>query len=288
MGRLLAALAVSALVVAACTGSEGSAGSTAVTITAQATTTSVTVAATAAAVDGSAATTAVAKEFEVWIAPPDGTHFQQPLVSWFIWGHVRPEAVVTVNGLPTEAQRLEEFEPDVDPDMWRWSTALTFGRTADVSAIPLEEGRNVLVFEASFADGSTLREERVVYYDPTLQRITGYIIEITQEGEPHATIEIAALEYGEFGLEQVTEDTTITEFLIAGNAVFVVFGDDQSLLGLDVEGLTQLAETAAGGNPDEDLWFHFIYPAGIHSAAPWDFLITPDGLIQQANQLYSP
>lgn len=229
----------------------------------------------AATTTSAAAPTTADNRVLVLAGPPDGMYFhQQPIEP--IWGDVHPEAVVTVNGLPTDVAYIGDTVHG--SSMWRWST---------YDDIPLQVEKNALVVEATFPDDSTLRDEHTVHYDPTLERATGYILALTLAIPPSATIEIAQLEYGEHGVEQTSVDTTIAQIPIAQGAVFDVLEDDM----LDLKGFSQLAATAAHEEP-LDLWWDIIFPPTIqdraHKAAPWEFFLTPGGELQQASQLYSP
>lgn len=205
-------------------------------------------------------------------------YFNEQLIGG-MWGGVIPEAEVAIDGVQADVSYLGESV--AGPGMWQWNLA---------DDIAIEEGRDNVVFEAMFADGSTLRETRTYHYDPSLERATGYVLELTLAIPPRVVLEFATLEYGELGLEQTSEDTEITEIVIADDAVFDIIGLDDAVL--DLGEFAQLAATAAREEPLEDLWWDMIFPTPLRDfwlkAAPWEFLLTPDGSLQQASQLYSP
>lgn len=227
----------------------------------------------------------ISKEFRFITVPPEGTFYNVGSLPQPIWGFVRPQAQVTVNGIGVEV--FADENPGQPPDLYRWSTWKIGGDGEELLDVHLNEGPNVLVFEAVFADGSTERLERTVNYDPALQRSTGYIVDATLD-PPTVTLEVATLEYGEFGIEQTSEDTTIAEFPVAPDALFLVLWGDHWFQGLDLQALAGLAEAAAGGDPLEGYLYRTIYANGAHTPAAWEFLVTPEGRLQQATQLYSP
>lgn len=235
------------------------------------------------------ATGTATREFRFSVVPPEGTFYNVETLPQSVFGYVRPQAQVTLNGLDLVVHLFDN--PGEPPDLYQWSTWQA-GDTGLLD-IALEEGPNVLVFEAVFTDGSTMRLERTVDYDPALQRSTGYIVDATLD-PPTVTIELATLEYGEFGIEQTSEDATIAEFPVKDDALFVVIGgfppgtEAHFWQGLDLDALVDLAETAAGGDPLEGHMWRAIFPADDFPPAPWEFLITPEGQLQQATQFYSP
>lgn len=234
-------------------------------------------------------TTTTIADAQILLAPAvprDGMYFSEQLIRG-LWGAVHPEAEVAIDGVQADVSDVGETA--AGPRMLQWNL---------FKDIALEEGTNDVVFEATFADGSTLRETRTYHYDPSLQPSTGYLLELTLAIPPRVTLEFAPLEYGELGLEQTSDDTEIAEIIVAHDAVFDIIGLDD-VLGpgefdavLDLGEFAQLAATAAREEPLEDLWWDVIFPTTLRDfwlkAAPWEFLITAEGSLQQASQLYSP
>lgn len=231
------------------------------------------------------------REFRFSVVPPDGTSYTSESLSQPVSGYVRPHARVTLNGLDLSVHRVES--PGQPPDLYRWSNRLAGGDGEEMLDIKLAEGPNVLVFEAVFDDGYVMRLERTVDYDPTLQGATGYIVDATAD-PPTVTIELATLEYGEFGIEQTGEETRRAEFPVQDDALFVVIGgfppgdEEHFWQGLDLDAMIDLAETAAAGDPLDGYLWRAIFPGEDLPPAPWEFLITPEGHLRQATQFYSP
>jgi hypothetical protein len=287
--RPAASLVAVLLLVAAC---DGGADPTAVqaqsSITVQTTTDSgpgtvqgqTTVTTTPAPTPSTTTTTTVAEPKFVVITAGGGVYRnEQPLGP--VYGDVRPEAVVTVNGVHADVSYVGDTV--FGEQMWRWHLG---------DEITLKEGENEVVFEATFADGSTLSEVRTYRYDPNLQQYGGYVLGLTLAIPPRITLEFAPLEYGELGLEQAHGDTEIAEIAIATGAVFVVLGGFAEDLVLDLEGFAQLAAKASSEELLPDQWWDSLFPTtdrdGNLKAAPWEFLLTSGGQLQQAAQLYSP
>ena len=287
--RTAAGLAVALLILAACAGdTDSTVAQTQSSVTSQSTTSSepiavedqATVTTTLLPTSPTTTTTTVAEPKLVVIAAGDGVYRnEQPLGP--VYGDVKPEAVVTVDGALADVSFLGDTV--FGDGMWRWHLG---------DDITLEEGASDVVFEATFADGSTLRETRTYHFDPSLQRSTGYLLELTLGIPPSVVVEFAPLEYGEFGLGQVSGDTEVAEIPIAADAVFVVLGGFAEDQVLDLEGFAQLAAISVSEEPLPNLWWATIFPAadrdGSWKAVPWEFLVTSDGELRQAAQLYSP
>jgi len=223
----------------------------------------------------------------VLAGPLDG-EFVREQIDYSVWGDVRPEATVTVDGVGTNSEELPETI---------WGTGWHRWRTPEdpvPEALALEPGVNTTLFQALFADGTTLVEERTFTFDPTLRRETGYMLGLTLSIPPTVTVAHATLEYDEWGLYQVGDTSPPVEVPVATDAAFIVlhWRPPESRV-RDLTEFAELAATASIQGEVEGAWFNQLFPApggelDWATAAPWAFLINQAGELQQAYQLYTP
>jgi hypothetical protein len=209
-----------------------------------------------------------------------------PAREW-LWGDVSEEATVTINDVPTRV--IHVGQTGFGPDWWRWNDA----EEADGGIIvPLDVGRNTIRVTATFNDGSTLTRYVHRQCDPTLVADEGYMVRLEPGEPPMATIELAEFVFDEWGVTDLETRSDIVEVPIADDAVFVVLPMRETWgTTMSLAGMLDLQERNSKG-PLEGLWWDTIFPpyaeGGWHKAAPWQFLMTDDGYLQQASQLYSP
>lgn len=92
--------------------------------------------------------------------------------------------------------------------------------------IPLNEGRNMLFFTATFPDALTLVDDIVVFHDPTLTKELGILTGYETEEPRTMTFDIGT-EYQQDAGGGITAESTAT-YLVAEDAVFKLEAADTS------------------------------------------------------------
>ena len=219
-------------------------------------------------------------------APADGQCFAEPDLPW-IWGDTRPKAVVTVNGLPTS-------ERDPDSGRWVFENPNQPIDEARRSPLVLEDGENTLVIEATFPNGTTDRQERRVYYDPALESVTGWMVDLDPE-ERTVTFAAATMEPADDDGMNIGEVTSVAEYSIRDDAAFILLGEDSygqpppSVI--DSDAFVELILKATSGGCRGDCFFasssdHLSPPD--EPGYPYGLLLTTEGQIQQLEQIWTP
>ena len=114
-----------------------------------------------------------------------------------------------------------------------------------------------------------------------------------QPGHPAvATLELAEFVHDEWGVSDPQTHSEIIEVPIADDAVFQLIPlMEPWSTSVSLADVLELQELNSQG-PLEGLWWDIIFTPHADDraskAAPWEFLITDDGMLQQAIQLYSP
>ena len=229
----------------------------------------------------------VASRAEMLIFGPSGLTFSAdtPAGEW-LWGDVSEEATVTINGAPTKVTHVGQTS--FGPDWWRWNDAEADGGIV----VPLDIGRNTIEVTATFTDGSSVTRYVHRHHDPTLVAEEGYIMRVESGNPPTATLELTEFILDEWGVTDPKTRSDIVEMPITDDAVFVVLPMQETWgKSMSLTDMLDLQELNSRG-PLEGFWWDIIFPPyaedGWHKAAPWQFLITEDGYLQQATQLYSP
>lgn len=310
-----AAIAVGiALVAGACGGADPpvpqSTTTTAPTTIVSSTTTVPPQSTTAAATTTTAPTTSpppASREFGVFFAPADGQWFNALPIPWLFSieppdtgpppdplpgsvGWTRDEAVVTVNGVHTIT------EPGYQ-GMYQPGTVVAW-RTVDGVGDPYDwqVGENTVVFEATFADGVVVREERVFHYDPSLTALTGSIIDLDRE-TPAVTFAAAAREMGGDDAVEYGPVTSVETYPIRPDAAFILLephsGGQPPPTVITFDQFVALMDKSKAGDcdycdppPCDNQCF---FAAG-GDISEYDFTIyvTSEGELQQLEQDWSP
>jgi hypothetical protein len=219
---------------------------------------------------------------------------------WLFGGLVRPEAEVTVNGLPLLV------EPSLtERGWWTWGAPDAEGGSWSV---PLREGENTVIFEALFADGDALTETRTVLIDPTLTGRASLFLSAIDD-DP-ATVRLEVGSYGEPDYTEGASDIGDSETLdvpVADDAVFKLLSiDGWTYHGYDFDGLVELLafiddgncqpcdpNVAEGSGPSLECSDRCIWTSwGYHDPGRYGYLgissMTTDGELQQFTQAYDP
>ena len=262
-------------------------------------------------------TTAPSYELVVWTAPADGQWFEELPIPWVfpLWpseadppsdfrgvpsasGWVRQEATVTVNEIRTQTQWCDGcFDQQGSLLMWR-----TVNGEGEGDPYDWEIGENLVVFEATFADGTVVRESRVFSYDPSLDAFTGWMVALDQDS-PSVTFAAATFASAEEDDTDIGDVTSVVEYPIRSDAAFILlepesFGQPPaSVVGFD-EFVRLLAASETGCPPSDEPWEN---PCFFASGPGTDFLSPPDqpgypfiiyiteeGEVQQLEQTWSP
>lgn len=208
-----------------------------------------------------------------------GEYIDEPSITW-VWGWVSdPQAEVDVNNMPLP---IGEFiDPGWDfrpPEEENWS-------------IPLNEGRNMLMFTATFLDGLTIVDDIVVFHDPTLTKELGVLTGYESDEPRTMTFDIGA-EWEQDAGGGITVESTAT-YPVAEDAAFKLEAADTSSWHLlysneffelmdfmQSEGCAQCLED--GCCPDRCIWASWDGGAGLEFA----IYLNTDGEIQQLTQLH--
>ena len=229
-------------------------------------------------------------------APADGQWFNELPIPWVFnvspdqedpprdadgvpgaMGSVRPEAVVTVNGLPTDGEAL------------RWWTAHGVGDPNEWSV-----GENGVVFEAVFPDGTVTREERVFFYDPTLETFTGWMVGL-DTGEASLIFAASTYESAEDDGADTGPVTSVVAYPVRDDAAFILLDANSwgqpppSTIGFDE--FAVLVTRAHAGDCDSCFyasWSDFFAEPEDEHGAEYFVIYLKDGEVQQLEQIWSP
>jgi len=262
-------------------------------------------------------TTVSSYELGVWAAPADGQWFNELPIPWVfaVWpeqedppggadgvpgamGWVRQEAVVTVNGLPTETEECRNCMYQ-EGDLLQWRIGHGVGDPSDWDA-----GENLVVFEATFIDGVVVREERAFQYEPSLDAFTGWMVELDRAA-PSVTFAAATFESADDDGTAIGPVTSVVEYPIRNDAAFILLDPDSagqppaSVINFDE--FTRLLDAAEEGcppsdepwNPENQCFFASNHAVGFFSPVdepgyPFIIYITENGEIQQLEQTWGP
>lgn len=170
---------------------------------------------------------------------------------WLFSGLVRPEAEVTVNGLPLLV------EPSlIERGWWSWGAPDAEGGSW---SLPLAEGENTVIFEALFADGDTLAETRTIVVDSTLTGRASAFQSLVDDDSPTVRIDIGTYEGPECPEDACDiGDSELRDVPVAEDAVFKMLSiDGWTYHGYDFEGFVGLLAFSEEGNCrpcNEYLW----------------------------------
>jgi hypothetical protein len=239
----------------------------------------------------------------VWAAPADGQWFAEPPVPWVYsvetpiedpgvpgsMGWTREEAVVTVNGHPTDSESCDNCMYQ-HGRLWKWRAV-----EGDGDPYGFEPGTHSVVFEATFDDGVVAEEVRTFHYDPSLESFSGWMVELDQD---ERTITFAASTY-----ESSDDDgadtgpvTSVVEYPVRDDAAFILLDVDSggqpppSAIGFDE--FADLVTRAEAG--DCSRCFFASFPGVLFGEADTQFgghyfwIYLKDGEIQQLEQNWSP
>lgn len=203
----------------------------------------------------------------------------------WIWGDVSAEAQVTINGTPVPTAHIGSSV--FGPDWWR------FNEDPEAAAtVPLVPGGNTITVTATFADDSQLSRTIRIWSDPTLVESEGYLVALTDGDPPTATIEQVAFVHDEWGISDPGAGSTTLRVPVAADAVFVAIPwQPAGRIALLLNDMLTIQGANQNGPLEGYWWRHFFAPSARDQdafPAPWTFLTTKDGHLQQASQLYSP
>ncbi|MEA2009459.1 MAG: hypothetical protein U9N78_02030 [Actinomycetota bacterium] len=262
-----------------------------------------------------AATATPTYELGVWAAPADGQWFAELPIPWVfpVWpeqedppreadgvpgamGWVQDPAPVTVNGVPTETEWCHSCMGQPG-DVLMWRTV-----SGEGDSYNWQGGKNLVVIEATFEDGVVVREERLVHYDPALDAFTGWIVELDRH-EPSVTFAAATFESADDDGTDVGPVTSVVEYPIRDDAVFILLDPDSSgqppASVIDFDEFIRLLDASEEGCPPSgDPWENqcfFASGLGVNLFSspdepgyPFVIYITEDGEVQQLEQTWGP
>ena len=204
-------------------------------------------------------------------------------------GSVSPEAEVMMNERPAQVENSGAVS--------RWVVQDTYDPDGATGAPPtltldLDPGSNTLEFTAIFGDGEVLMRQRQVFYEPELQRETGWIIEWSADDQ---TITFAIAPYGSVNDEPWDEFgpvTRIETFPVRDDAAFVLLEPNSSgeppEMVADFD--TFISEIGAAIDGDGSFFAStgFALATPDEPGYPFAFLVTPEGAVQQVEQVWGP
>lgn len=210
--------------------------------------------------------------------------------TWFT-GNVRPCTPVTMNG------RYAEMENSGDGGC-RWVIQDEPSDEQPPSLmLDLQEGQNVLGFEAVLDDGTVLTENRSIYYEPALTSVTGWIVDYDPT-QWSITLAVAPWESpDDEPWQQFGEVTSVDTYQVTVDAAFILLSPESSgepaSTVIEFEAFTAILDLAEAGECGDPQCFYGSHPGGITSppdepGEPFAVLFTPDGQIRQLEQVWSP
>lgn len=233
-------------------------------------------------------TTAPPRVFHMEWGPIDGQYTNADVPPSL--GGVRPDALVTLNGMPTDTDFCGSWAGWGDIYCWG------FGFTEEglpQFEVDLDEGRNALVYQALFDDGATMNVELTVHYVPTLTETEGWLVDVVPGNPPTAVIDFVEIEPGEDDGLDVAGEPRRESVPIAENAAFIILeqdtpGNRPAHVRSTVEMLDLVATVKAGGTVDFLFWGYLLPEEDMIGGVPSTFLINIDGELQQMEQWWSP
>lgn len=232
---------------------------------------------------------APSRSFELFYVPANGMYLVTQ--SDFLWltGTVSPGAEVRMNELLAQVEDTGAVA--------RWFVQDNNDPEGEAGAPPsltldLDPGSNTLEFTATFADGETLKRQRQVFFDPELQRETGWIIGWSTDDR---TITFAVAPYGSVNDEPWDEWGPLTKvetYPVRDDAAFVLLEPNSS--GEPPDGVADFdafvseIETAIDGNGSFFASRGFALTTADEPGYPFAYLVTPEGAIQQVEQIWGP
>lgn len=252
-------------------------------------------------------TTAPSYEFVVWAAPADGQWFNELPIPWVYTisppdtgpppepvpgssGWTRDAAVVTVNGHPTTTEECNGCMYQ-QGRMWAW-------QTIDGSGDPhlWVEGSNVVIFEAAFGNDVVVDEVRTIHYDPTLETLSGWMVDLDTDNRT-ITFAAAALEPAEDDGTDIGPVTSVAEYQVRADAVFILLdvdsGGEPPATAVGFDDFADLAKRAHAGECDECFYGSwpdtmFALPDSEPGGKNYFVMYLQDNTIQQLEQIWSP
>lgn len=231
----------------------------------------------------------VEKVFYVVPGPVNGQHTNLGIP--ITYGGVRPDAVVTLNGVEIQTEYCGAWVEWEDVYCWGFGVPQ---RGLPRINVELSAGLNTLTFEADYPDGEIRKQEFTIYYTPDLIEVEGWLVDI-EPGDPTlALIDIVELEPGDDDGIDVIGDPERKAIPIASDAAFIIL--DRTTISARPERVLSFSEVhelvarEKNGETLQELYWGRILPiedSGIFGV-PSTFLLTPDGEIQQMEQWWSP
>lgn len=248
-------------------------------------------------------TTTLSHDLGVWGAPADGQWFNELPIPWVYpveppidqdgvpgsMGWTREEAVVTVNGHRTDSEWCDNCMYQRGR-LWQWRSVEGEGDASD-----WETGGNPVVFGALFGDGVVFEETRTIYYDPSLESFTGWMVGLDQY---ERTITFAASTYAP--AEEDGADTgpvtSVSAYTVRNHAAFILLGVKSSgeppPSAISFDEFADLTTRAQAGECQECFFASwpdslFAEPDSEHGAH-YFWMYLKDGEVQQLEQIWSP
>lgn len=205
-------------------------------------------------------------------------------------GGVRPDALVTLNGTPTDTDFCG-FWLDWG-DIYCWGFGFT-DEGLPQSEVELDEGRNALVYEALFDDGATMQVQLTIHYVPTLTEAEGWLVDVLPGNPPTAIIDFVDIEPGEDDGLDVIGEPRRRNLPIADDAAFIILeqdtpGNRPAHVRTTTEILDLIATVKAGDTIDFLFWGYLLPEEDRIGGVPSTFLITETDELQQMEQWWSP
>jgi len=232
---------------------------------------------------------APARVFELFYVPANGMYLVTQSDFRWMTGTVSPEAEVVMNERPAEVENSGAVA--------RWFVRDTYDPDGATDVPPsltldLDPGSNTLEFTATFADGEVLKRQREIFYDPELQRETGSIIEWSTDDR---TITFAIAPYGSVNDEpwgQFGPITKVETYPVRDDAAFVLLEQNSSgeppEMVADFDAFVSEIEAAINGEGRIFASRGFALGTPDESGYPFAILVTPEGAVQQVEQIWGP
>ena len=240
----------------------------------------------------STTTTTVPGDMVVW-SHETGEYIVEPVIDGMSGWVSHPQAKVDVNGVPLVV--TEPVGPDWVRSVDRWTVAWEFlAPEGQGWALPLNEGRNMLMVTATFPDQLTRVDDIVVYHDPNLTRVLGILTGYEPDPPRTMTFDVGPQVQTQDG-EYIAVESTET-YPVADDAAFKVIGRDGWQHVIDSYGFYEVLDfiqsegcALCDSGADECCPNQCIFASSDNGEGlQFEIYLNVDGDIQQLTQIYAP